>query len=293
MITIGRLVHSARKRAQSVQYKFWEVQASIRRNGASAYWWRGNFNFGDLLTPVLLRHYGFTPVFARPDKAGLSAAGSVLDEFPEDYKGIILGSGFIRPSSPQKFPKALVLTVRGKLTLQKLGRSDETRLGDPGLLASRVLPGGRRKRYRLGIIPHYIDWNQENFARLRERVRPGVRFINVGWSPMKVFEEIDRCENVISSSLHGLISADSFGVPNAWIESKNLPDGRFKFDDYYSALGIRENPASLGGDEPLDKLIDLCSLKPQDDILRIQDNLDRIWRGLGERLGVGKPKGFV
>jgi pyruvyltransferase len=210
----------------------------------------------------------------------LAAAGSVLDEFPDEYNGVILGSGFIRRNSTQTFPRAAVLAVRGELTRKKLRRGHEVELGDPGLLASLVMAERRPKQYALGVIPHYLDRENENFVSLKKNISGNARFIDVRQNPRAVFDAIDQCEKIVSSSLHGLIVSDSLGIPNAWVESKNLPDGRFKFDDYYSAMGLRENPLSLKGDEPLDVLLESCSLKPQDKIIKIKNTLDGLWRAL-------------
>jgi pyruvyltransferase len=283
MITLSKFLNSAKKRLQSLQYKVWDIQAFIQKNGMHAYWWNGHFNFGDLITPVLLQHYHHTPLFSRPQKASMAAVGSILGELPEDFAGVILGSGFYWERSTQTFPKATVLAVRGKLTREKLGRGDDVALGDPGLLASMLMPERKRKKYRLGVIPHYIDQDEEHFKGLKKTIRGDVQFIDVRKDPRAVFYAIDECENIISSSLHGLIVADSLGIPNAWVGSKKLPDGRFKYDDYYSAFDFTADPITVKGDESLEALIEQCTLKPQDKISRIKVTLHGIWRSLLDR----------
>ena len=55
---------------------------------------------------------------------------------------------------------------------------------------------------------------------------------------MDVCRDISGCERILSSSLHGLIIADSFSIPNRRIGFyNNLKGGDFKFEDYASALG--------------------------------------------------------
>src|SRR5690606_40827407 len=42
---------------------------------------------------LVLRHYGFTPIYTKPHKADLISTGSILERISEDYQGIVLGSG--------------------------------------------------------------------------------------------------------------------------------------------------------------------------------------------------------
>ena len=75
---------------------------------------------------------------------------------------------------------------------------------------------------------------------------PGSKFINVKDDPLQVVKEIAKCRYVLSSSLHGLIVADSFHIPNMYLVfgDRLLGDG-YKFDDYYSAYGITQKPRDL------------------------------------------------
>jgi pyruvyltransferase len=210
------------------------------------------------------------------------AAGSILEQLPNDYGGIILGSGFIGQEATRMFPKAKIFSVRGKLTREKLGRGDEVALGDPGILTSIVFPKRKQKKFSLGVIPHYVDRDKETFINLKKNMgmKDGAIFIDVMDYPEKVIGLIDQCEFIISSTLHGLIVADSLGIPNAWIESTDLIGGRFKFDDYYSSLGICEDPMALKGEESLLELIGSCALKPQDKISKLKYESDCYWRNL-------------
>ena len=46
---------------------------------------------------------------------------------------------------------------------------------------------------------------------------------------------------MISESLHGLIVAETYGIPNVWVEFIQHPDyWDFKFDDFYGSIGKDE-----------------------------------------------------
>lgn len=257
--------------------------AAVRGNGITAYWYRDELNFGDLITPLVLRHYGYTPIFERPGRAQLVATGSILEHLGNDYAGIILGSGFIDEKTSLTFPKAKVLAVRGKLTRVRLGTGRESiALGDPGLLASRVMPRREKKKYKLGIVPHYSEYKSPVFAKLRAGSGSSATLIDVQNQPLSVFAAIDQCEHILSSSLHGLIVADSLGIPNRWVRSINLLGGRFKFDDYYSGIGVRAEPATVSGTETLVELLALMQPKEDDRIQENMEALHRVWSSFGK-----------
>ena len=260
----------------------WEsAVATVRGNGITAYWYRDVLNFGDLITPLLLRHYGFTPVYDRPNRARLVAAGSVLEHLRNDYAGIILGSGFIEEKSRMNFPQARVLAVRGALTRERMGCGPEVALGDPGLLASRVLLLREPKKFALGIVPHHSEKSNLCYAQLATKHPKDITIIHVERQPLDVFRHIDQCEHILSSSLHGLIVADSLGIPNGWLASKDLWGGRFKFDDYYSALDIRADGAVPEGNETVPELLALATAKPGDKIESLKERLHQLWTKMG------------
>ena len=62
-------------------------------------------------------------------------------------------------------------------------------------------------------------------------------------NPLHCAKKIAECETVISSSLHGLIAADSFGIPNLqMVLSNNIVGGLFKYNDYYSVFKTHARP---------------------------------------------------
>ncbi|MBN1458143.1 MAG: polysaccharide pyruvyl transferase family protein [Armatimonadetes bacterium] len=253
----------------------------LRGNSLTAYWYTSEINFGDLVTPLLLKHYGFTPIHAQPSRASVVAAGSILESVPCEYAGVILGTGFQKEVSRAALPNATVLAVRGPLTLERLGRREGIALGDPGLLAPRLLPERAEKRFVLGVVPHYVHRRAQMWAGLIASGRGRVRLVDVQQSPAAVLRAIDECSHVVSSSLHGLITADALGIPTGWMSAPGLVGGRFKFDDYFHSLGLtNESPIELREKETSDRLVALTTLKPQERIAGLQESLHFLWSHL-------------
>jgi pyruvyltransferase len=57
-----------------------------------------------------------------------------------------------------------------------------------------------------------------------------------------VIRDLMSCRAIASSSLHGLILADAYGLPNAWLDSdaggggSRPGGGEFKFYDYFASV---------------------------------------------------------
>ena len=201
----------------------------------SAYWWEDVQNFGDGLTPWLLPHYGFVPVRQLLPEARLVGVGSLLQRLDAGYTGAIWGSGAIR-EDPRPLPAARVLAVRGRLSADVIGARGAVALGDPGILVSRI---ARRPRVRwaVGVVPHYTHRDSAVGAELTRRGGGAVRVIDVRQSAAAATREIAACAVVLTSSLHGLIVADSYGIPAAWTTLEPpLNGGDFKFRDYESVI---------------------------------------------------------
>lgn len=137
-----------------------------------------------------------------------------------------------------------ISSVRGELSKKRiesiLGRSLNISTGDGGLLVRKLIPK-QEKKYELGIIPHLRETGEGIYTKIAAKF-PKAKMIDVREDPYKVLKNIDSCEYILSSSLHGLICSDSFGIPNMRIvTSQNLLGDGFKFDDYYSSFGIESN----------------------------------------------------
>jgi hypothetical protein len=233
------------------------------------YWWTGKANFGDALTPLLLKHFcGIETELAHPSVADLVVAGSVLDVLPQKgWTGIVAGAGKLKASTKTDLTQAHVLGVRGKLTLADIKLSSFTTpstptLGDPALLISEMT---RRQKptWPLGVVPHWSDtrlFDQEMATAEKWNYAKPV-YINVADDPLSVVRDISACEKIVTSSLHGAIIADSYGIPRR-IERFPMIDsphegGDFKWRDHNGVVGLEDvdfgDPAVAASREAVEK----------------------------------------
>ncbi|MBK8288968.1 MAG: polysaccharide pyruvyl transferase family protein [Cellvibrionales bacterium] len=216
-------------------------------------------NFGDVINPLIVSKISFRPVVKESiKKAQLLAIGSILqclvkenprlkDRIKKNFqkKIHVWGTGLISPLETGAFLRRAmsIHALRGKYTRAELARHTKQDLsgiplGDPGLLASRLLTTLPEKRFKVGIIPHYVDQYDPAVQTLKS-LHPSSTVIPVLGDPVETLNKIAQCEIVLSSAMHGLIAADSLNIPNQWIQfSDKLTGGTFKFNDYYSVFDI-------------------------------------------------------
>ena len=223
------------------------------------YYSESQYNFGDIVNPLLLeRIFGQRSVRTHHKKAEFYAIGSLLQKLAIPRKNIfrrichhyrpcvtLWGTGFISALSTQDFCIARPIkpcAVRGKLSKQQLeamtGKHYDIPLGDGGLLLDRLLDVRPAKKYAIGIVPHYSDYASADVSALASQLR-NATVVNVIGDPIETLKHIAECETILSSSLHGLIAADSLHIPNMRLEiGSNVTGGDFKFHDYYSVFDI-------------------------------------------------------
>lgn len=226
-------------------------------------------NMGDLLNKDMLESL-FQIKIQRVSyyKSNISAIGSNLSHafYPINFKRrikqevikffdidpfYIWGTGFINYGTQEQnmiqFRNIKILSLRGNLSKNRVERILNKKLniptGDGGLLVDRWIGKSFPKKYRIGIIPHYKEKDSPIVSEMKKYYSDSV-IIDLGKKPIDVVKEIASCETILSSSLHGLIVADSFHIPNKHIllypyGERMLGDG-FKFADYYSSYGLND-----------------------------------------------------
>jgi pyruvyltransferase len=214
----------------------------IVRDGAiHLYWASKTPNFGDIVSPLIVGHLSGRPILPAKGSAykKLLAVGSIARL---SRRGdVIWGSGFIAPDDRLRSTRIDVLAVRGPLTRKRmlaLGANCPEIYGDPALFLPEVFPAEALpevEKRPLGIIPHHLD------KSLVPRCDPRIRVIDLLHPPERVLSELLSCERIVSSSLHGIVAAEAYGIPADWaVLSQNLVGGAFKFHDYY--LGTNREP---------------------------------------------------
>ncbi len=230
-----------------------------RKRNLKIFYFVTDYNFGDILNVRLLETLFNIDVTWMPiEKCRYLCIGSLLQNLPRRQLSLrekiykfftpairVWGTGFIE-QSPKSYKTLLrrlhIYAVRGKITMSSLYNYKNVKfkhrvLGDPGLLANRLIDVSKiEKKYKLGIIPHYVD--KDNALLKNIQVKNSI-IIDIQQEPNVVLEQIAQCENIISSAMHGLIISDSLGIPNIrMVVSGKLYGGDYKFHDYYSAFNM-------------------------------------------------------
>lgn len=237
-------------------------------------------NMGDLLNPLIVKEvFGFESKHNTFLTCEMSGIGSGLESFlladkftkraaqkltaPFLGEVHIWGTGFIRENINESYfyrKNTNFHAVRGELSKAKveriIGRKLNIPTGDAGLLADRLVKRKLTKKYTVGVIPHFREQDNPIFAKIKN-MHPNSLMIDLRDDPVTVVEQIGECDVIISSSLHGLIVADAFGVPNVHIVvTDNLKGDGFKFKDYYSSFGVEYRPINLNN-EPIPTVKDV------------------------------------
>lgn len=257
-------------------------------------------NAGDILNATLINDLFGIPVkeesFTTSD---MIAIGSVLERIvsgsttgkhdkelqsqaDKSKKITVWGTGLMHgydDYSKMKFIRPVkILAVRGELTRKACenitGKKIKCVTADPGILAPLLLDEMPEKKYTLGIIPHMRELEFDEYKAINSSVHGSV-IIDLTKDPIQVLKQIASCETVLSTSLHGLIFADSFGIPSMWCELTDIILGKgYKYRDYYSCYGLTAEPFDLrGGRFPTPDEIKSSYKVNYDDVLKKQEQL--------------------
>ena len=242
-----------------------------------------SYSFADSITPILI-----TRIINRK-RISRTPLRSINGHLEKNMKGpfflslgsifhlardndVIWGSGInpVWQKNIKEPPKKLdIKAVRGPLTQNyaeaKLGIKCPKIYGDPVLLFPRYFPEFKvhKKKDYIVILQHndeeYAFKNLDLFKN--HNIFFCQRYNKQSW--IEVVNKILSSTFVISSSLHGLIFAEVYGIPARWLYNENFPssktESRFKYNDYYASTGRSmddfansiDEALEMGGKEPI------------------------------------------
>lgn len=238
-------------------------------------------NFGDALSPVMVAAMCGQPIVRRPmksDNLRLACVGTIGHGF-EGGEVHFWGTGMSQWSNPGSKPaipwtppadtKLVVHATRGPLTAARLGEDLTKRAvpyGDPVFLLPRFFSKPVKQDIELGVILHLSELESRALDtgaaphlkryEVPESLAGRVVMINTLTSisteglEAKI-QEIRRCKRIVSTSLHGMVIAECYGIPCLYF-SPNMgtgvvslaTDGNDRLDlrlaDLYAGLGRKE-----------------------------------------------------
>lgn len=206
-----------------------------------------NLNWGDdinLILPELICGKVLIPfkysISARLGfRKNFICIGSVLT-WLTNINSHVWGAGVINPNDPLLEKPKRVYAVRGPLTRDYLLKNNvkcPPIYGDPALLFPKFYLPTINKKFKIGVIPHLTHKSDKIVQSMKDIA--GVKVIDIvnygKWT--NFIDDVLSCDMIFSSSLHGLIIADAYSVPNRWISFSNMNDvERFKYIDYYQSV---------------------------------------------------------
>lgn len=234
--------------------------------------WMTSPNFGDYLSKYIPEKLtGDTVNYVTTDSPDphYIVSGSVLGASGPNTT--VWGAGFGNCTDKIIACKEL-LAVRGPRSLQVIESQGlrAAAIGDPAFIMPRLYNPTVTKKYKLGVIPHWIDYY---VGMMRFRDCDDTSIIDILRKPEEVIDRVLECEYCISSSLHGWMIANAYGIPCMWVTlGDRLCGDGFKFQDYFALANekpydppdVRYDPISP---EELCKLIAPCP----------EINSDRLW----------------
>jgi hypothetical protein len=241
-------------------------------------------NLGDALSPVIVAMMSGLPVTHVPSKSSktrLAAVGTIGHMMAGGHVHV-WGTGTSPNLNPGQHGQEKVAygrpdntrftfhATRGPFSRRVLGAqaSDPAVFGDPLWLLPHFHDAPREKTHELGVILHLAELSERTFdARPKDTEgrhhvsaseKGSVKLINTV-TPTTIpalrqrLDEILSCKRIVSTSLHGMVFAESYGIPCLYFSPRSRSTGLgrvdlsdesgvidLRFVDLYRGLGLSE-----------------------------------------------------
>ncbi|VUS63839.1 polysaccharide pyruvyl transferase family protein [Klebsiella spallanzanii] len=216
---------------------FGDIRRPILPKKVNLIYWKtrsGKDNVGDLLSKVvfdfMLAEYNLKNSWLNKTYR-MTAIGSVIQTIQKDT--CIWGSGLLTASHINELNRAAKLDIRAvrgpetKRVLERYGYSVPEVYGDPGILLPDFFSPGAKKIKDFVIVPHFTrEKNYQKFSNV-------ISTLTTDWRDF--IEQLVNSKLVISSSLHGIILAEAYGIPAIMLN--DIEYDKFKYNDYYESTG--------------------------------------------------------
>lgn len=209
-----------------------DFSRNTNQEDVNLHYWKLNANqenLGDYLSKIVVDYFKPQKKY-RGGYKHLYAIGSILGFGCQ--KATVWGSGLLSPYrlylKRLKLAELDIRSVRGPRTrnvLTELGIKCPQIYGDPAILMPYIYkPENLSKEYEISLITHFSDDSSYDDYNRINMLTTNYQF---------VIDEIIKSKLVISSSLHGIILAETYGIPAILLNNGDL----FKYMDWYESTG--------------------------------------------------------
>ena len=227
-----------------------------RKNEVNLHW-TGKVNLGDYLSAVIFDYMITLGNINRHKKLSktkhLYSVGSIIGFGFQN--ATVWGSGILslpaRFGGKQKYNRFIrkldIRMVRGPKTrafLIQKGYHCPEKYGDPAVLMPLIYTPQKAELKNDYIVVLHKDTYIKNENAMSMKTTDYKAFI----------DEISSSEKVISSSLHGIILAEVYGVPAVLLEDTPSRESIFKFDDYYHSTNRFNYPVAKSIEEAIERI---------------------------------------
>jgi hypothetical protein len=263
------------------------ISHRTRRLGHVPLYWaganrkEGYLNLGDSLSPIMVAAVSGQNIAHARAKCGelrMAAVGTLGQDLAggeiwlwgSGTSGHLYPNGLGNGRIPYRQPANTVLRVtatRGPFSRSVLGEGNAVSppvYGDPVWLLPRFYRPQLRKKYELGVILHLSEIADRTYKarpkahnrryRIPLELRKSIRLMNTV-TPISAagikgrIDEILSCKRIASTSLHGLLLAETYGIPCIYLGARGDEPGLMhalfaenpvvdtRFMDFYQGLG--------------------------------------------------------